>query len=228
MAPKKFLEMFQCVAKCPKIAFKKIHFCKDGGIREKNDPFRFPPPPETTLQCWIRYHRVPAYLDDECYFVVRLWILYRDANFAPHQEWMPDSDMVKWLWSMEETSDATLVKKRLPLYETLTRACRMRSAIKTSVSATTLEGCMLEFFDTWRSAFLDLHRKHKCWHCLSVSSLQEKTNKKCGGCRKARYCSEACQDRHWKHIHSETCALMLRESSTVDFQDIASFVQPEA
>ena len=46
----------------------------------------------------------------------------------------------------------------------------------------------------------DTFKIRMCWHCLEF----EKPQKKCSGCRKARYCGEECQREDWGR-HGEWC-----------------------
>ena len=43
----------------------------------------------------------------------------------------------------------------------------------------------------------------KCWNCHALES-EEVRLLKCGGCKKARYCDQACQEQDWDR-HQEHC-----------------------
>ena len=60
---------------------------------------------------------------------------------------------------------------------------------------------------------------HACAHCgatewaASAAEGEGARLRKCGGCRRgarARYCSAACQERHWKAEHREQCSRVPR------------------
>lgn len=47
---------------------------------------------------------------------------------------------------------------------------------------------------------LDQESSHICWDCTS-----DKCDFTCSGCKLAVYCSETCQQKHWKHLHKAVC-----------------------
>ena len=49
-------------------------------------------------------------------------------------------------------------------------------------------------------------QKKKCWNCHAFES-EELELLKCGGCKKARYCDQECQEQDWDR-HQEHCPLI--------------------
>ena len=168
------------------------------------DLIPFPPPPECGWQEWCYIHRIDFAQREGCHVIADYWwkISPTDHQGLLNREHMTNDNAVLFCWingnSYKKHSTTHLVHHHL--VSTLDRLTQKKHSRRRR------EEIMQEDLNSLRSADHHYMIKHRCAGC--INQCYGKLFRLCKGCKQVRYCSEACQQRHWTESHRSECELL--------------------
>ena len=170
--------------------------------------FPFPPPPDCGWQEWCYIHKIDPGHRRWCHDIAEFWwwLSPTDNHCLSTGVKMTDDNAVLFCWlsgnKFKKHSTTELVHQHL--VQTSETILSMH-ARRQKITYNKLKIVMQDGFDVFRRAAANTS-KYQCGGCLEQCTAGL-CFRLCARCKQVRYCSEDCQEKHWKEYHRKVCKL---------------------